>query len=143
MAYLALIAGANGLGVYAWDDRLDKKTGWHTKEHPEDMAVLRAGIQELKSLESVLLIPNSERKALFTPRNSALHAAVKESGGKTYLLVASDSRREEEGSLAVDGLSDAVAVCLADGRSKESIHIKGGKAPLKLPALSAAVYEIK
>jgi len=143
MAYLAIISGANGIGMYAWDDRKGKKTGWYTKEHPEDEKVLRSVIQELRSLEKILLIPNSERKTSFSPRTSALHAAVKETAGKKYLFIASDSRREEEGILSVEGITDAVGISLSPETVGSTVRIKEGKLSLKFPPLDAVLYEIQ
>ena len=143
MAYLAIISGANGLGIYAWDDRKDKKTGWYTKEHPDDAKVLRTVIQELKHLEQILLIPNSAKKAQVTPLNNSLHAAVKEAGGKKYLFVANDSRQAEEGVLTVEGVSDATGACLPADNGCSAIRFREGRLPLKLAPLEAVVYEIQ
>ncbi|MFA6665008.1 MAG: LamG-like jellyroll fold domain-containing protein [Armatimonadota bacterium] len=143
MMYLALTSGANGIGIYAWDDRPKKTTGWYTKEHPEDLEVLKKSVAELKSLEEILIIPNSTRKLTWAPANKALHAAVKEAGGKAYLFVANDSRKAESGTLTIDGIADAAGICLADGANKEGISIKGGRIDFKLAPLAAAVYEIK
>jgi hypothetical protein len=143
MMYLALISGANGIGIYSWDERQYGKPGWITKEHPEDLEVLKKSVAELKSLEEILIIPNSARKLTWAPANKALHAAVKEAGGKAYLFVANDSRKAESGTLTIDGIADAAGICLADGANKEGISVKGGKVSFKLAPLAAAVYEIK
>ncbi len=143
MAYLAVISGANGIGIYAWDDRPDKKTGWYTKEHPEDEKVLRSVIFDLKNLENVLLIPNSDRKIEFFPCNRALHAAIKEVGIKKYLFVASDSRKEEEGELSIEGITDADVISLSNETVQRTIRIKEGKLSLKFPPLGTVLYEIK
>ena len=143
MAYLAIISGANGIGIYAWDDRLDKKTGWWTKEHPEDVVVLSSVIRELKSLENILMVPNSGRKTAFGPQNSALHVSVKEGKGRIYLLIANDSRKEENGTLSVEGISNSTARCLVDGGNRKNIEFAGGRASLTIPPLGAAVYEIQ
>lgn len=142
MAYLAVISGANGLGIYAWDDRLDKKSGWYTKEHPQDVEVLRTVMRELKSLEPILLIPNSGKRAVFSPRNNALHASIKEAEGKTYLFIASDSRRKTEGELTVEGMTDSTGNCLFDECSQKNIRLRRGAVFIKLPPLGVAVYEI-
>jgi hypothetical protein len=143
MLYLAVTAGANGLGIYAWDDRPKKKEGWYTKEHPEDVQVLRTVIREIHSLENILVIPNSARKAVFVPPNSALHAAVKEAGDARYLVVVNDSRREESAELSIEGVADAKGCCLAAGGPSNDIQIVKGKVSLACPPLGAAVYELK
>ncbi|MBI4915346.1 MAG: hypothetical protein HY825_05810 [Acidobacteria bacterium] len=143
MAYLAVISGANGLGIYAWDERPDKKRGWYTKEHPEDEAVLRSVIQELKVLEKILLVPNTKQRTHFEPPNVALHAAVKGANGKTYLFVASDSRKQEEAVLSVEGLSVAEGVSCAGQEGGDTLHFERGRASLRLPPLHAGVYEIR
>lgn len=143
MAYLAVISGANGIGIYAWDERRDRKTGWYTKEHPEDRQVLKSVVQELKKLETILIEPNAARKAHFSPANSALHAALKESGGKTYLFVANDSRKKEAGDLSVEGFASSSGVCLSDVGTCRDIQFRNGKAAFSLPPLGTAVYEIR
>ena len=141
MAYLAITAGANGIGLYAWDDRFKGK-GWYTKDHPEQVETLRKVFLELKGIENILVIPNSEKKLSFTPENRALHAAIKEDGGKKYLLVANDSRRPEEGVLSIEGVADAKGKCTQDGGTNAGIDIRAGKVSIKIPALGAAVYEL-
>jgi hypothetical protein len=143
MAYLAIIAGANGLGVYAWDDRPDKKRGWYTREHPDDEAVLRSVIKELKGIERILLVPSSEARMRFDPPNGALHAAIKVANGTTYLFVASDSRKEEEAVLSVDGLSAAAGVSCAGPAGASKLRFERGRASVKLSPLYAEVFEIK
>lgn len=143
MVYLAIISGANGLGFYAWDDRLEKKTGWYTREHPEDEQVLRKVAHEIKALEPILLLPNSVKRAYLSSNNSALHAALKEDGSKRYLLIANDSRQAEEGLLTIEGIHDAVGNCLSGTSVCSTVHIKEGTVYLKLAPLETMVYEIR
>jgi len=133
MAYLAVAAGANGVGVYTWGTQ---------RNHPEQIEDLRAVIGELSGIEPILVIPNSERRTAFTPANPALHAAIKEADGKRWLLIASDSRRAEESVLSIEGIADAEGRCLHDGGKNENIRITDGQVSVKLPPLGAAVYEI-
>ena len=143
MAYLAIISGANGLGIYAWDERPKKTKGWYTKEHPRDAAVLRSVIQELKSLEKILIAPNTEEQARFDPPNGALHATIKLTNGKTYLFVASDSRKEEEAVLSVDGLPGSEGVPLSGRAGARRVRFERGRVALTLPPLFAEVFEIQ
>lgn len=143
MAYLAIISGANGLGVYAWDERPDKKRGWYTKDHPRDEAVLRSVIQELKGIANILIVPNADRETRFDPPNSALHAAVKVVNGRTCLFVASDSRNEERAVLSVSGVSTADGVPLARLAATERLHFERGRVALRFSPLYAEAFEIR
>lgn len=142
MCYLAIAGGANGLALYAWDDRSGDGKGWYTKDHPEQVETLRTVFRELRGVAQVLLIPNADVKLSFTPENKALHAAVKQSAGKRFLVLANDSRRAEESVLSVEGVGDADARCLNDGGRNENAGIAAGKLAVKMPALGAAVYEL-
>ncbi|MCX5682501.1 MAG: hypothetical protein NT049_02300, partial [Planctomycetota bacterium] len=96
----------------------------------------------LRSLEHVLLAPNASTPPTFTPQNPALHAFVREAGGKRYLLVASDSRRAEEATLKLDGAADGEARPLSGGEGGPALHISKGAAILKLPPLGVAMFDI-
>jgi hypothetical protein len=141
MAYLAVASGANGLGIYAWDDRQAiTKKGWYTKENPEDLKVLQTVIAELSGMQDVLVIPNSTRKMAFAPVNQALHAAFKESGNESYLMIVNDSRVTEEATLSVDGLQSADGVSTRDANDK--LAIRGGKVLVQLPPLGAKLFKL-
>jgi hypothetical protein len=140
MFRLAIISGANGLGVYAWDDRAKDGTGWYTKNDPEAVNILRQAVGELVRLNDILVIPNAPRKLSISPANPALHAAVKEADGKMYLFVANDARQAQEGALRIDGLTQAQATPL-DGANP--LTFAAGQATLKLPPLGVGLYEIK
>lgn len=147
MAWLAIIAGADGVGFFDWDERTrDAKTGamkgWYTKEHPEQVENLRAVLKELRALEHVLLAPGATQHPTLNPANPAIHAAVKETEGQRYLLVASDSRREEEASLRIEHVREAIARNLCDGGDSKSLLISNGEMLLKMPPLGVAVYQI-
>jgi hypothetical protein len=141
MAYLAIASGANGLGIYAWDDRSPKtQKGWYTKENPEDVKVLSTVMSELVKLEDVLLIPNSTRAATFAPENAALHVALKEGEKDSYLMVVNDSRVVEEATLSIDGLQSADGVSTQDANDK--LSIRGGKVLVQLPPLGAKLFKL-
>lgn len=141
MAYLAIAAGTNGLGIYAWDDRHAKtRQGWYTGAHPEHQKILADVIGELAKLEQVLLIPNSTRELAFEPANPALHAALKESAGESYLLVVNDSRKGEEATLSLAGLQSADGVEVHEGQQK--LAVREGKAQVQLPPLGVRLYKL-
>jgi hypothetical protein len=141
MAYLAIASGANGLGIYAWDDRQAiTKEGWYTKEHPEDLKVLETVMSELTGMRDILLIPNSTRKQTFAPENPALHVALKEGEKESYLLVVNDSRKAEEATLSIAGLQSADGVDVHS--SAEKLAIRDGKVLVQLPPLGARVYRL-
>jgi hypothetical protein len=143
MVWLAIASGANGLGFFTWDERIkDPKTGelkgWLTKDHPEQIEDLREVLREVHAFESLLLSPNAEHQPMLTPANPAVHALLKESGGKRWLIVANDSRRAEEVVLKVAGTE-------ARGQMDEHavIRFSNDELALKLPPLGVAVYEVK
>ncbi|MEO6786724.1 MAG: hypothetical protein ABI318_11370 [Chthoniobacteraceae bacterium] len=141
MSFLAIASGAQGLCIYAWDDRnAITKAGWYTKDHPEDVKILETVIGELNALQNVLIIPNSSRALTFTPDNPALHAALKESGKENYLFVVSDSRAAQEATLSIAGLQSADGVDVHDASQK--VSIRGGKVHLQLPPLGTRIYKL-
>lgn len=143
MAYMAIASGAQGLGIYAWDDRdliNPKGYQWYTKEHPEDVKILETVIGELHKLQDVLIVPNSSRALTFAPDNPALHVAMKESGNDDHLLVVSDSRRAEEATLSLNGLESADGVDVHDSATK--LSIRNGKVEVQLAPLGARLYKL-
>ncbi|MCX7049631.1 MAG: hypothetical protein NTX50_29615 [Candidatus Sumerlaeota bacterium] len=147
MAWLAIVSGADGVGFFDWDERVRNPQtkamkGWYTREHPEQVENLRAVLKELRALEPVLLTPCGSKQPALTPGNPALHALVKEAGGKRYLLIASDSRRAEEATLKLESAADAEARCLCDGGSNANLRFMKGELQIKMPPFGAAVYDI-
>jgi hypothetical protein len=142
MAYLAIASGAQGLGIYAWDDRTppEATAGWYTKEHPEDVKVLETVIGELSKLQNVLIIPNSTRALTFAPGNPALHAALKEEGEDNYLMVVNDSRKAEAATLSIVGLKSADGVGVRN--AAEKLTIRDGKVVVQLPPLGTRLYKL-
>lgn len=141
MAYLAIASGAQGLGIYAWDDRdAITKEGWYTKEHPEDVKILETVMGELNALQNVLIIPNSTRSLTFAPDNPALHAALKEDGDDNYLLLVNDSRKAESATLSLAGFKSADGVAMRD--AGEKISIRDGQVLVQLPPLGARLYQL-
>ncbi len=147
MVWLAIISGADGVGLFDWDERLkDRQTGsfsgWHTSEHPEQVENVRVVFGELRKLEPILLTPKAVQQPTLQPANPAVHVLVKEAAGKRYLLVASDSRQAEETTLKLEGMADREVRCLADGGSNANVRFRQGELLLKLPPLGVAVYDI-
>jgi len=143
MAYLALIAGAQGIGVYAWDDRPGKKKGWYVKEHHSDLQNLHSVITELRSLQDVLIQPNTADRPTFTKANPALHAAIKCVNGRSYLLLANDSRQQETATLALPGIKRAIGRPLMPVNESPSLQFDNGRTSVVLPSLFSGVFEIK
>ncbi|MCC7333902.1 MAG: hypothetical protein IT422_02330 [Pirellulaceae bacterium] len=141
MAYIAIASGAQGLGIYAWDDRnAITKKGWRTGDHPEDVRILETVIGELNKLQDVLIIPNSTRVLTLAPDNPAIHVAIKESGQDSYLFVANDSRGAQEATLSIADLQSVDGVDVHDASQK--LSIRGGKVHLQLSPLGARIYQL-
>lgn len=142
MVYLAVCEGANGLGIYAWDDRPKKKDGYYMRNHPETIEVVTAVMGEVKSLETILVAPNLPGAAGFSPRNSSLHASIKQVGAKRYLFLANDSRQEEAGTLVLRDVGSATARPILEGGFSQKLEFKDGKVAVRLPCYCAAVFEL-
>lgn len=141
MMYLSVAAGADGIGIYAWDYRkgrgTDPLTGWRTGDSPKDLQILRAAMREMTAIQHVLVIPNADSGVTFTSENPAIHVALKKSGQETYLVMANDSRGAEKAILSLEGIDDATATNLADG---SKLEIVAGLLTLELPPLAAGAY---
>jgi hypothetical protein len=99
-------------------------------------------LQEVRSLEPVLLAPDAATQPVLTPANPAIHVLLKESDGHRYLIVASDSRRAEETVLKMEGVADAQARRVDRGAERATQQVIKGQLTLALPPLAAAVYEL-
>ncbi|MEP6671311.1 MAG: hypothetical protein ABJF10_19265 [Chthoniobacter sp.] len=145
MAWLAIASGANGLGFFTWDERIrDPQTGalkgWFTPEHPEQVEDLRVVLQELRSLEPVLLAPSADKQPTMNPANPALHALIKTAEGHRWLLLANDSRRAEETTLQLPDIENGESSALTGGSAP--LIIRGGNAPVSMSPLGVAVYQL-
>ncbi len=147
MVWLAIISGADGVGLFDWDERLkDRETGvlsgWHTTEHSEQVENVRVVLKELHALEPLLLSPKAAKQPRLLRANAAVHALTKETEGKRYLLLASDSRREEEDTVMLEGWGDGEARPLTEGTAPAKLRLEQGALPIKLPPLGVAIYEL-
>lgn len=143
MAWLAIASGANGLGIYAWDDRVrDPQTGtlsgWHTPAHPEQIENLRVVLKELITHEPILIAPTAAQQPTLQPPNPALHLLIKEAQGKRWLILANDSRREESALLEISAVNSAKPLT-AD---TPALQTKSGRTAVTLPPLGIHIYEL-
>ncbi len=146
MAYLALTAGANGIAIYAWDDRVyDRNTqqlkGWYTKDNPVDLASLKEVMEELVRLSSILMVPNASTAVAKLDANPAIHASIKIVDGKRHLLLANDARQQEQANLQLQDFGTGKARRLST--QGESIDIQDGKLSHTLQPLEAALYVLE
>jgi len=142
MAYLAIIGGANMLGVYAWDERVKDQKAYYAKDHPEVISTFKSVIGELHRLDDVLPEPNIENDPLVEREERGIFAAVKRAKGKEYLFIASDSRREEKFTVTYPPAGNANAKNMSSGNFKGDFSFVNGKADLTVPPLGAAVFEL-
>lgn len=145
MVWLAIASGANGLGIFAWDERLrDPATGelkgWFTPGHDEQIADLRAVLGEVRRFEPMLLA-KSQPQPSFTKPNPALHVLIKEADGKRWLIAANDSRRAEDATFKVDGVSSAKRLD-DQASSSTTISFADGSTALHMEPLGVAVWEL-
>jgi hypothetical protein len=144
MMYLSVAAGADGIGIYAWDYRRGRGTeplkGWRTGDSPKDLKILRAAMRELTAIQHVLVIPNAKTGVTFTSENAAIHVALKKSKTETHLVIANDSRGSEKVTVKLEGIDNATATNLADG---STLKIMGGVLQLELAPLESGVYRME
>jgi hypothetical protein len=143
MVYLALISGTNGIGLYAWDERRKKTTGYYTKNNPEVLKTLRTVFTELKKLEPILVTPNVNEKIKFDPALKCLHAAVKISNGKKYLFIANDSRKAAQATLKYPEVSGKKGIFVSGNDLMKNISFINGEAKLDIPAHGAVLFELR
>ena len=96
---------------------------------------LRAVLQELRSLEAMLLAPPAAQQPTLQPTNPALHVLIKDADGKRWLIVANDSRRAEETTIEFGATPDADARNNL-GEGSATLSIRSGKAAVKMPPLA-------
>ena len=144
MMYLSVAAGADGIGIYAWDYRRGRGEeplkGWRTGDSPKDLQILRAALLEFTAIQHVLITPNAESSVTFTNENPAIHVALKKSDTATYLVIANDSRGAQKATLKLEGIDNATATNLADG---STLKIMGGVLQLELAPLESGVYRME
>jgi len=145
MLYMAVAAGANGVGIYSWDERT-KNPGergcYYTKEYPEVMAMHKTVNDEIIKLESVLVRPNTGEELKVTPAYDGFRSCVKELGGKKYLIFATDSGTTDKLVIEYPPAADRAARPLADGNFKQDLVFKAGKAAVILPPVASGVFEL-
>jgi hypothetical protein len=145
MTALAICAGTNGIGIYSWDDRLQRKgkwVGYHMPQYPETIKIVSTLIHELLKIEQILVEPNIPDAVSVNPEQLALHAAVKKSGGKQYLFLANDSRKEQAGTITLKSGKTGTAKPISIFGYDKPIKFTAGKCQISLPAIAAGVFEL-
>jgi hypothetical protein len=98
MAWLGIIAGASGIGLFEYDHRAPATpTGYYAGDYPDHMDKIGTVFREVASWDWLL----TAKAITYTTGNLAVHACTKTALGKTYLLVANDSRKPESASFQV------------------------------------------
>ncbi len=144
MTVLAITAGTNGLGIYAWDERSKRQpNAYHTTDHPEIVAMLKTFLADIRSLETVLVEPNLKHQVSDRTQQPAIHASLKKANGKTYLFLANDQRCEEKALLTLPDSKFTQAVPLKEFGFKGTLKFDNGKCDAALPPLTSGVFELK
>ena len=140
MAYLPIISGATGIGIYSWDDRAPSASGelkgWYVPEHPEDLEILRKVVSELAGMQDILTIANTKMES----DNKAIHVTLKQGKDANYVLVANDSRLPEKAVVRTQTVLNGTGTDIHD--SSKTLVIKNGAADIELPALGVAVFKL-
>ncbi len=144
MTVIAIASGANGLGLYSWDERTNKdRNKYHAAERPEIVQLMTTFVKDVRALEPVLVEPNTNDVLVDAEKQPAVHAAIKKAGGKTYLFLANDQRCPEKVSVSVPDQKWTQAVPLPEFGFKDTLPLSGGKGEWTLPALAAGVFELR
>lgn len=145
MGIIAIANGANGLGIYSWDERTKKKpSAYHAAKRPEIVSMLKTFLSDIRSLEKILVEPNLPEVVSDPEKQPAIHASLKRADGKTYLFLANDQRREEKANLVLPDPAFTKAVPLKEfGYSGPVLNFSGGKCECTLPALAAGIFELR
>ncbi len=143
MTVIALASGANGLGLYAWDERtMRNRNKYCAANRPDVIALMKDFVSDVRSVESILVEPNLKIAVSDAKKNPAIHAALKKANGKTYLLLANDQRCPEKATLKLPkGFTQAVPL-KAFGFAN-TLAIQNGTCETTLPALAAGIFELK
>lgn len=147
MAFLALCAGANGIGVYSWDDRVMSGgvlTGYYMPtDYPEALPVVSEVMQDLEDLEPVLVEQNVPNAVTVNPEQPALHAAIKIAGDRAYLFVANDSRQAVTGTIVLAPGHTVTANPLPQSGYSQPLQFTSGTCQITFPALGAGLFELQ
>ncbi len=146
MAYLALCGGANGIGIYSWDDRLFRSgvwTGYYMPDdYPDSISVISTVMQELALLEDILVAPNVADAVSVNSEQLAIHAAIKRVDGVEYLLLVNDSRQAETGTITLSSGKTALAQPLNESEYTGSLQFTNGACQVTMPAMGSAIFEV-
>ncbi len=146
MAFLALAGGANGIGIYAWDDRLFRDGAWTGYYMPDDypgaVSVVSTVMLEMESLEDILVEANVADAATINTEQPAIHAAIKRVNGVEYLLIVNDSRQAETGTISLSSGKTALAQPLSESAYTSSLQFTNGSCQITLPAMGTGIFEV-
>ncbi len=144
MTVIAVASGANGLGIYSWDERTNKdRKKYHASERPEIVQLMTTFVKEVRALEPILVEPNTKDVLVDAARQPAIHAAIKTAGGKSYLFLANDQRCPEKVSITMPDKKWTQAVPLPEFGFKGTLPLSGGRGEWTLPPLAAGVFELR
>lgn len=98
MAWLGIIAGAEGIGLFEFDHRSPATpSGYYMADFPDQMSRVGSVFREIASWDWLL----TSKAVVYPTNNLAVHACTKTANGKTYLLLANDSRKAESATFQV------------------------------------------
>lgn len=107
MSWIGIIAGAYGIGIFEWDHRsLSTPKGYYVGDNPAQVAIVGTVFSEVRSYDWLLSAKNVDCQT----GNLAIHACTKTVNGKTYLLLANDSRKAESATFVAGGKTVAIAL---------------------------------
>lgn len=107
MSWLAVIAGAHGIGIFEWDHRsLNTPNGYYIGNNPTQVAIIGSVFNEMRTYDWLL----SAKNVNYATGNLAIHACTKTANGKTFLFLANDSRKSETATFVAAGKTISVTM---------------------------------
>lgn len=126
MSWLAVIAGAHGIGIFEWDHRtLNTPNAYYIGNSPTQVAIIGSVFNEMRTYEWLLSAKNVDCNT----GNLAIHACTKAANGKNMLLLANDSRKSESATFVAGGKTVSIAMAPYEVRIVDlnTVSSQGGR----------------
>ena len=160
MAYLALCAGARGLGLYAWDSRnvqpardengnadysvkgVIQDDNYYMNHSPNLKNATHRVFTEMKELSSIFIEANEEGAVSIDDTQISIAASIKVLDGKRYLLLANDERIEKPATLTLENPETLIALPHQLSDMQSSLNFVNGVCQVTVPALGTGLFAL-
>jgi len=141
--YLSIIYGVKGLFFYCGSGQKDyegKPAGILNKPELGHWDYVKKLVGELRDFSPVIMAPPAAEKLQLTPANAAIEFTTREMGGKTYLIAANKSGRQQKASWQGDLLRDKKAVTMFEDHP---VKVEGNTLTDDFPEFAVHVYKLE